>query len=157
MDIKIKTTGGKAIHAGYSQDGGMGTYCLTGKNSTLVEMPADTELTCKHCVKHHFRQAVETVSDPIAPVESIETIRISADMETVLTHMVDVLGSAVGSHVVWGAGKLLLTKAGRRALSWFMEARAESARESLRTVRAVYPHQRDEWRATIKLSALVPE
>lgn len=164
-DIKVKTTGGKAIHYGlaYPSDGQATSVCPQVKNSTLVEVSADTEVTCKHCVKGHVRTAPveetsteDTISDPIAPVEDVETIRISVDMEAALTSMAGVFGVAVGTHVTWGAGKLLLTQMGRRVMSWYMETRAESARKNLRTARNVYPAQRAEWHAAVKLGKMFP-
>lgn len=161
MDIKIKTTGGKAIHAGYSQDGKMGTYCLTGRNSTLVEVSADTEITCKHCVKGHTsltlyaNHPAQETTPAVAEGEPVQTIRISADMEDVLNRDARIstsLQSACDAGVSWKAGRLYVTRAGRDALLWYLEMRAEIAQEALTDGRPVYPARRALWHAAVKLN-----
>lgn len=165
-DIKVKTIGGKAVHLGFSQDGDMGTYCLTGRNSTLVEVPANTEVTCKHCLKGHVKltpyshhPAQETTPTEV-PVEvptivETETIRISADMEAALNRDLRILNSlqtACQRGVSWGAGKLLVTRAGRDMFLWYLQTRAEIAQEALTDGRPVYPARRAQWHAVVKLN-----
>lgn len=163
MDIRVKTKTGKAVHVGYSQSGAMGTYCPAGRKTTVIEVSADAEVTCKNCLKGHSdltltlysdHPAQETAPEPTV-AEPIQTIRISADMETILNGAVDTsvsLQTAVSGGVSWKAGKLYVTHAGRAALLWFLDMRAEMAREALSEGERVYPARRALWHAAVKLN-----
>ena len=88
-------------------------------------------------------------------MEPIQTIRISADMEAVLNRDARIstsLQTAQAAGVSWKAGKLYVTRAGRDALLWYLDMRAEIAQEALSDGRPVYPARRALWHAAVKLN-----
>jgi hypothetical protein len=168
-DIKVKTKSGKAVHYGIRGDlvadgvAGIAPTCGTGLASTVwLEADTNAEISCKVCLKsepirlalYAARPAQESTPTEVPAPQVIGTIRISADMETILnaaSHSTS-LKTARAAGVTWGAGKLNVTAEGRDALLWFLEMRAEIAREALSDGRRVYPARRAEWHAAVKLN-----
>lgn len=164
--IKVKTKSGKVVHVGarYAYDGSVVGTCSTAKGRELVEQSADAEVTCKSCsglgaeMDRDMLAAQEVAPVTVPAPEIIQTIRISADMEEVLTRDVRIstsLQTARDAGVSWGAGKLLVTREGRDALLWFLDMRATVAQEALTDGRPVYPARRALWHAAVKLNRQV--